>query len=296
MTTQTLDYAAPPRPTQSRRGKGSLAVAATMFLPGLGQFLAGERRRGCGWFIVFAVLMTIGLIALSSARLFPVLMVLLPLSALLSLASWIDAYRVGRQSQRPMLGGPGFRYLAAMVLVGLSLFAHPSVLPALLVRQYLAEAFIMPSVAMSPTINPEDRFMCHKRGREPRRWDIIVFRAPDGPASIYAQRIVGLPGEQLEIINGKVHINGIAIPTPPGIGAYESKVRFGPGNGCQGNPIRLAADEYFLLGDNSPRSADSRYWTTAPPGHQQGTIGRADVIGRATWTYWPPSRWRSLAP
>ena len=110
-------------------------------------------------------------------------------------------------------------------------------------------------------------------------------------------RLIGLPGEQVELLEGKVYIDGKPVATPPGIGNYDSNPRYpAPRNGCQGNPIRLGPDEYYVLGDNSPISNDSRYWKAGSPGHQPGTIGRADIIGVATYTYWPPSHWRRLSP
>ena len=54
--------------------------------------------------------------------------------------------------------------------------------------------------------------------------------------------------------------------------------------------MKLGPDEYFVLGDNSPISRDSRYWTTAAPGHQIGALPQSDIVGPATWIYWPISR------
>ena len=199
-----------------------------------------------------------------------------------------------------MLGTPGRRYLVAAALVLAALFANPMFAVALPAQRYLAETFVTPAASMSPTLAAGDRFIVHKR-LEPRRWDVITFLAPDEGygREKYVKRLVGLPGEQVEIIDNTIHINGKALVTPPGLGPYEGTLppyASGARNGCEGRPIRLGADEYYVLGDNSPISGDSRYWKTGSPGHQPGTIGRGDIIGRATWIYWPPSRWRSLEP
>jgi hypothetical protein len=58
----------------------------------------------------------------------------------------------------------------------------------------------------------------------------------------------------------------------------------------------LGADEYYVLGDNSLLARDSRYWNIAAPGHQPGALPRANILGRATWVYWPPKHWRRLDP
>jgi signal peptidase I len=301
----TLDYAPGPQPTggagASRRGKGALAVAATLLLPGLGHVIAGERPRGLRWFVACCILWAAGLSTFILHGLAPALIILLPLSAIVQLACLIDAYRTGHRSSRAMLGGPGRRYLVAAALLLLMLFANPQLAVALLARRYLAETFVQPTAGMSPTIVARDRFLCHKL-LEPRRWDVVVFLAPDisGGRQKFVQRLVGLPGEQVEIIDGQVHINGKPIPAPGGIGAYVGVPPRGLGglghNGLTGSPITLGPDDYYFLGDNSPISGDSRYWRNGTPGHQPGTVGRADIIGRATWIYWPPSHWRSLEP
>ena len=303
-TTDTLHYAPPALPTggagASLRGKGALAVAATLLLPGLGQILAGERRRGVRWIAAYVTLTIVTLATFVTHQLVPVLIVTVPLQILLQLACVIDAYRVGRRSTRKMLGGPARRYFVAVLLILATMFANPMFALALPAQRFLAETFVTPAASMSPTLEPNDRFIVHKR-LEPRRWDVVAFLAPDeGEGRIkFVKRLVGLPGEQVEIIDNTIHINGKPVTPPPGLGPYEGRLHPGASgarNGCEGRPIQLGRDEYYLLGDNSPISGDSRYWKTGSPGHQPGTIGRGDIIGRATWIYWPPSRWRSLEP
>jgi signal peptidase I len=296
----TLDYRAPGADAAPRsgRGRGFLALAATVLIPGLGQIIAGEKRRGLKWLGAFLLILATSGATLFFHRLFPAMVLLVPLQWIVVVAAWIDAYRVGKRSTRPMLGRPALRYVVGGALLLLALTANPQVMLAMLMRTYLAETFIVPPVkGMAPTLEPGDRFIAHKR-IEPRRWDVVAFRAPpepDGRRNLYVKRLVGLPGERLEIIDGDVHINGHPLPRPSGVGPYESTTHVGPRNGCQGNPITLGADEYFLLGDNSPISGDSRYWTAGVPGHQPGTVGRADIVGRGTYIYWPPSRWRRLS-
>jgi signal peptidase I len=305
-TNDTVQYTPPTLPAggvgshETCRGKGALAVAATLLLPGLGQILAGERSRGLRWLLAYLALSLVILATFVVHQLVPVLIVAVPLQILLQLACVIDAYRAGRRSQRRMLGSPGRRYLVAVVLVLATVFANPMFAVALPAQRFLAETFVTPAASMSPTLEPTDRFIVHKR-LEPRRWDVVAFLAPDeGEGRIkFVKRLVGLPGEQVEIIDNTIHINGKPTATPPGLGPYEGRLHPGASggrNGCEGRPIKLDADEYYLLGDNSPISGDSRYWKTGSPGHQPGTIGRGDIIGRATWIYWPPSRWRSLEP
>jgi signal peptidase I len=163
---------------------------------------------------------------------------------------------------------------------------------------------------MSPTLIPRDRFLAHKHVPF-SRWDIIVFDAPEAPGQKFVARLVGLPHEKLEIRNKQILINDHPIPIPKGLGPYVTNsydasgvpsnnpisTRDGHrGNGCEGNPITLGPDEYFVLGDNSPYAADSRYWSIPVPGHQPGALPRNNILGKVTWLYWPPKRWRSLSP
>ena len=117
------------------------------------------------------------------------------------------------------------------------------------------------------------------RFHDPRRGDIIVFKAPakveascDGGGT-FIKRLVGLPGEKVSMRNGYVFINRVRLDEPylrPGYRGRESS-----------DWGRVPSDGYFVLGDNRTQSCDSRGWGPVPRGN---IIGRADVI------YWPPHR------
>jgi signal peptidase I len=142
---------------------------------------------------------------------------------------------------------------------------------------------------------PGDRIVCSKF-LKPGRWDIIAFRLPANPASVYAQRIVGLPGETVQIENGAVCINGQKMEPPDSLRGiqYLDKI---PGmevgiSGTKDNPAVLASDEYFVLGDFSAQSSDSRFWYGGPEGHPDYAVPVSHIKGVITHIYWPPSRWR----
>lgn len=142
-----------------------------------------------------------------------------------------------------------------------------------LVRTYVAEAREIPTGSMIPTIKIGDHIwvdkIFYKQGSL-ERGDIIVFRPPPkaGRNDDFVKRIVGLPGDQVEIKGGIVYINGQA--QGEDFVKNHSKDFFGP--------VEVPAKSYFMMGDNRPNSLDSRYW---------GFVPEANIKGRALLIYWP---------
>jgi signal peptidase I len=104
----------------------------------------------------------------------------------------------------------------------------------------------------------------------PERGDIIVFEPPTNPSDDYIKRIVGLPGEQIEIQGGAVWVDGVLLEEP-----YTNP-------GSYSGAWSLRAEEYFVLGDNRNNSSDSHNW---------GVLPEENVVGKAWLCYWPPERW-----
>ena len=102
----------------------------------------------------------------------------------------------------------------------------------------------------------------------PRRGDVIVFKAPREPDNDFVKRVLGLPGEIVEVKNGRVFINGVLIDEPY---LRDRDTR-------SAAPVKLGADEYYVLGDNRRQSNDSRAWGPVPEGYIEGKV----------WVvYWP---------
>jgi hypothetical protein len=166
-------------------------------VPGLGQILAGERRRGLKWLATYIAAFAIIFATCVLPRLTPLLVVIVPLNFSIQLACFVDAYRVGHRSSRAMLGGPGRRYLVAVALLLATMFAKPAVRWHAAYTAFRRDVRATPA-GMSPTLQPNERFICHKLG-EPRRWDVVMFLAPDmgdGTTEYLFSGSVGLPGEQ----------------------------------------------------------------------------------------------------
>ncbi len=105
--------------------------------------------------------------------------------------------------------------------------------------------------------------------RDIRRGDVVVFKFPAEPEVDYIKRIVGLPGDTIEIRDGYLYLNGALMNEPYVNAAYRRGEAFGP--------IRVADDSYFAMGDHRDRSADSRVW---------GLVPKALVKGRALLIWW----------
>jgi signal peptidase I len=152
----------------------------------------------------------------------------------------------------------------------------------------------MPSTATSEG----DRIMVAKY-LCPRRWDIVAFRLPENPSVVYLKRLVGLPGETVTIKDGAVWISGQRLDPPPSLKElnYVTDLPMLPRMRLAGtpqNPAVLGPGEYFVLGDFSSFSSDSRLWQNGAPGHPHYAVPASYIIGVATHIYWPPSRWRIL--
>jgi signal peptidase I len=141
-----------------------------------------------------------------------------------------------------------------------------------------------------------DRFIVGKF-LTPRRWDMIVFRYPAKPDILYVKRLVGLPGETIQIKDDSVWANGQKLEPPKQIAniKYLAEIPEMPQNSLWGSANRLAIlgeDEYFVLGDFSAQSTDSRNWENGAANHSPFAVPESHFIGVVTHTFWPPSRFR----
>jgi signal peptidase I len=161
---------------------------------------------------------------------------------------------------------------------GLKTIALSAVL-AFGIRTFVAEARYIPSGSMLPTLQINDRLIIDKVSYhfvEPHRGDIVVFSPTDTLRAqnfrdAFIKRIIGLPGDTVEVAEGKVYVNGEALA--------ENYLQDYPN--YQWGPEVVPPDQYLVLGDNRNNSFDSHLW---------GFVPRENIIGRAVVRFWPLNR------
>ena len=133
----------------------------------------------------------------------------------------------------------------------------------------------IPSESMEQTIMTGDRVFGNRlayKTKDPERFDIVIFKYPDDPSQLFVKRVIGLPGETVNIVDGKVYINDSEEPLDDSFCPETPQGSFGPyevPEGC-----------YFMLGDNRNHSMDSRYW--------MNTFVEKDAIeAEVAIRYWP---------
>jgi signal peptidase I len=165
---------------------------------------------------------------------------------------------------------PGWRDVLETIILALILFQAINT---------VSQRIRVESISMQPTLYPGDYVIVNKLAyrfsNSPRRGDVIVFRYPPNPEQIpYIKRIIGLPGDQIHIADGKIYINGELMLEP------YLKVTTN-----RGGDWIVPAGQLFVMGDNRNNSSDSRSW---------GYVPYANIIGRAELVYLPPQHWSFL--
>ncbi len=136
--------------------------------------------------------------------------------------------------------------------------------------------------SMSPSLVDDERLFINKfvyrlGVGEVQRGDLVVFSAPPEPGKSYIKRVIGVPGDTLELRAGEVWLNGRALAEPYVPADYRDRSSM--------LPARVPPGHYFVLGDHRSASNDSRVWGPVPAG---------SIYGKAVFAYWPPERMGTL--
>jgi len=159
---------------------------------------------------------------------------------------------------------------------------------ALGIRQFVAEARYIPSGSMLETLQINDRLIVDKlsyRFSSPQRRDIVVFNPTEALEKqnfhdAFIKRVIGLPGEKVELKQGKVYINGKVLQEPYVKDNEQTSVEVCPGGqpAFLAKPVVVPPNSYLVLGDNRRNSYDGRCW---------GLVPRDRIIGKASVRFWP---------
>ena len=161
--------------------------------------------------------------------------------------------------------------ISKIIIIALIIVIH--------IRYFLFQPFIVRGASMEPSFHSGDYLIIDEisyRFRNPQRGEVIVFKYPQAPSQRYIKRVIGLPGETIEIEEGQMFISkGEGETQILDESFYLSEPVFTSGN----ITITLEENEYFVLGDNRSFSSDSRRW---------GALSENYIIGRALFRAWPP--------
>jgi len=149
----------------------------------------------------------------------------------------------------------------------------PALLIALLINVFVGQATRVEGQSMEPNLHTDQRLVVEKmsyRFHGPRRFDVVVLRLPKQGEELLIKRVVGLPGETVEMRDGFIYINGEKLDEPFDHGEMRSD---------RESTVLVPPLHVFVLGDNRNHSNDSRSF---------GTVPIEDLVGRAWISYWPP--------
>lgn len=144
-----------------------------------------------------------------------------------------------------------------------------------LIHNFIVINAKIPSESMEETIMTGDRIFGNRLAylfKEPERFDIIIFKFPDDENMLFIKRVIGLPGETVEIRDGKVYIDGSETPLDDSFTKETPLGSYGPYTVPEGH--------YFVMGDNRNDSRDSRYWTNT-------YVAKEKILGEAVMRYFP---------
>lgn len=274
---------------KSRKPKEPLLALMLSFLySGVGHLYTGYMRRGI-LIIVLPLFVGIGALVYlfnpNTSLNVPALIVAAVLVVIFGIWVLVDSYQCAHKYnaryglKRTIT--PGKRALLIVGIVVVIFIPSPSYPIAQYVRAHYFQAFKMPAGSMRTALQQGDRILADKRPSrraELKRGDIIVFRYPKNPERDFVKRLIAFGGETVEIIEGDVYVNGQPVTEPRIKGNfYYNQGSFGE----RGRQVEVPPGYFYVLGDNSQASHDSRMW---------GFVPEENLVGVAYKIYWPPDR------
>jgi signal peptidase I len=167
-----------------------------------------------------------------------------------------------------------------------------AILLAMVIRTFIVQAFKIPSGSMENTLAIGDHILVNKfiygaklpftntrllKLRDPRQGDVIVFEYPEDPSKDFIKRVVGTPGDTVQVINKRVYVNGKLYANPHEVHKEPDTIPKEMNPRDFTDPIKVPTNSYFVMGDNRDRSYDSRFW---------GFVSLDKIKGLAFIKYW----------
>jgi len=167
-----------------------------------------------------------------------------------------------------------------------------AIILALIIRTFIVQAFKIPSGSMEDTLAIGDHILVNKfiygskipftdkryfKIRDPQRGDVIVFEYPEDPSKDFIKRVIGLPGDEIQVVSKTVMVNGKPYANPHEVHKEKEVIPAAQNPRDNTKPIKVPPGSYFVMGDNRDRSYDSRFW---------GFVSMDKIKGLAFIKYW----------
>jgi signal peptidase I len=251
-----------------------LAALLTLLQTGLGHIYAGSFKRGLVLFFIgqfLWLLFAVSVISIAPGAPFMIFAIAVGVAFFVFCVA--DAALIAKRKKEayePAKYNRWFVYVGYALIAGLL----GQALSSFIVIPNLIQSFKLPSGAMEPTLLIGDQILVNKhiyRTSEPKRSDVIVFKYPRNPEVAYIKRLIGIPGDKVEMVGRTVYINGKPLK--------ENYTQYIDPGSIQDHfgPIDIPSGKYFVMGDNRDNSQDSRYW---------GFVPREYLLGKPLIIYW----------
>jgi signal peptidase I len=263
---------------QTKKLNPFIALFLTVVIPGLGHIYIGRWRKGIPFFFAGYLLLFIYSISGIEKYYGFIIFLIITIGWYLFVITDAVVWAIKIKVIKPQWYNRWYIYLGVIITItGFSIYAEDTIMPNIIgLRSYS-----IPSGSMQPTLLVGDYVLvnCYYYNKiffqtTPQRGDVVVFLFPPEPSKDHIKRVVGLPGDWVQIINKQLYINGHLLETPqaiytdnavlppPATSAESSRDHYGP--------VVVPEDNYLVLGDNRDHSYDSRFWGFVPGGCIRG--------------------------
>ncbi|MDP2922416.1 MAG: signal peptidase I [Candidatus Omnitrophota bacterium] len=258
-----------------------IAVLLSQLLPGLGHIYAKRKFKGLIYLGITVICILLGIIVfryvLGISDTISILFIILgaPLGIfyfLFRIYVLVDSYKCTKKYNSIYKVNPSQKKLRIVAIATFLLLFSFSLSSLLYLRSYVYQVFRIPNASMVPALKPGDKVVLDRKVYStitPKRGDIVVFIPPHDKKKYYCKRIIGLPGESVQIKDGVVYINGEKIKNS----IIAKNYYYNEGDyAMKDKEIMIPPSHYYVLGDNSVSSFDSRFFGFVPSRNIKGKV------------------------